>query len=244
MNKKTFGIVLKRTNINEADRILTIFTREMGKVKAIAKGARKIKSRLAGSIEPFLLTNFMLYPGKTFWLVTGAEVVKNFENVQTDVKKTANAFYVGEIIDKTLEEDEPHKEIFELFTNYLEYLNTNDDSFMPVYTAKILERLGFKPEVYECLHCREKLKPEQNYWDNIEGGVICQNCNSKLGHGKALDNNVIKILRLIFDDKFSVSANLNIDKKYQKETFNVLEDYIEHIIERELKSKGFLRVMK
>ena len=271
-------------NYGEADRILTILTEKQGKIKAIAKGSRKILSKLAGALEPFCLVNFIFHEGKSFYIVTSAVVEKRFEKIHTDIDKTAKAFYIGELIDRALEEKQNHPEIFELFVKYLTALeeselsfprrresttvdphlhgddrgkdgddkgedgddrekggNDNSDLLIPIFSAKILESLGFKPEVFECLHCRKKLLPEQNFWDNIEGGVICTDCHNKFGHGTAIENDVIKILRLVFSPQFHIGSQINISDKYKKMIGSVLESYTEGILERELKSKRFLK---
>jgi len=239
---KTLGIVVKRMDYGEADRILTVLTSNMGKVKAIAKGSRKILAKLGGHLEPFCLVDFIFHEGKSFYIVTSAVVQNHFKKVHSDIDKTAKAFYIGELLDKFLEENENHPEVFELFVKYLENLESADDPILiPVFSAKILEAVGFKPEVSECLHCREKLQPVQNYWDDIEGGVICQKCHNKFGHGREIENDTIKILRLIFTHDFNVSTKLKIDDQYKKDVGAVLENYIEGIIEKELKSKKFLK---
>jgi len=241
-NVKTSGVVIKRMNYGEADRILTILTSDMGKIKAIAKGSRKILSKMGGSLEPFCLVDFIFHKGKSFYIVTSAIVKNYFENIHSDIGKTAKAFYIGELIDKFLKEEENHPEIFILFTKYLKALDRDDDEILiPVFSAKILENLGFKPEVSVCLHCRTKLEPKQNFWDDVEGGVICKSCHNKFGHGHKIDNDVIKILRLIFSPQFNVGSKINIDNDYKKQTGVVLDSYIESIIERELKSKKFLK---
>lgn len=242
MNLKTQGVIIKRMDYSEADRILTILTLDHGKIKAIAKGSRKILSKMGGSLEPFCLVNFIFHQGKSFYIVTSATVENYFEKIHTDINKTAKAFYIGELIDKFLEEEESHPKVFELFVKYLQALDDdNDEILIPVFSAKILENLGFRPVTGECLHCRKKLFPEQNFWDDVEGGVICQACHDKFGHGKKIDNDIIKILRLIFSEKFSVGSKLNIDEGYKKTVARILENYVEGVIERELKSKNFLR---
>ena len=241
---KTKGIVVKRMNYGEADRILTILTVDHGKIKAIAKGSRKILSKLGGSLEPFCLVDFMFHEGRNFYIVTAAAVISHFEKIHTDIDKTAKAFYIGELLDKFLEEKQNHPEVFELFKKYLQELESADDPILiPVFSAKILEAVGFKPEVAECLHCRAKLLPVQNYWDDVEGGVICQTCHDKFGHGGKISNDVIKILRLIFSQKFSVGSKINIAPSYKKQTAEVLENYVEGIVEKELKSKKFMKDM-
>lgn len=244
MQLKTAGIVIKRMNYGEADRILTILTEKQGKIKVIAKGSRKILSKLGGSLEPFCLVNFIFHEGKSFYIVTSALVVKHFDNIHTDIDKTSKAFYIGELLDKFLEEKQNHPEVFELFANYLEGLENADDPILiPIFSAKILEVLGFKPVTQNCLHCQSKLLPEQNFWDNIEGGVICQTCHDKFGHGQPMENDVIKILRLVFSPDFHIGSRLNIADKYKNQTALVLESYIEGVLERELKSKKFMKDM-
>lgn len=258
---KTKGIVVKRMNYGEADRILTILTVDHGKIKAFAKGSRKILSRLGGSLEPFCLVDFIFHEGRNFYIVTAASVINHFENIHTDIDKTAKAFYIGELLDKFLEEKQNHPEVFELFKKFLEELEKlerdpwarpgelskvdsrvrGNDILIPVFSAKILEAVGFKPEVSECLHCRSKLLPEQNFWDDVEGGVICQTCHDKFGHGGKISNDVIKILRLIFSEKFAVGSKINIAESYKKQTGEVLENYVEGIVEKELKSKKFMK---
>jgi len=242
MNLKTQGIVIKRMNYGEADRILTVLTRDLGKIKVMAKGSRRILSKLGGSLEPFCLVDFIFHEGRSFYLVTSASVIKHFENVHTDIEKTSKAFYIGELLDKFLEEKQTHPEVFELFSKYLENLDKADDPILiPVFSAKILENLGFKPVTADCLHCQNKLFPEQNYWDDIEGGVICNSCHNKFGHGQKIENDVIKILRLIFSPKFAVGSKINIADSYKNQTGAVLESYIEGVLERELKSKKFMK---
>jgi len=114
MNLKTSGIVIKRMNYGEADRILTILTLDHGKIKAIAKGSRKILSKMGGSLEPFCLVNFIFHQGKSFYIVTSATVENYFEKIHTDINKTAKAFYIGELIDKFLEEEESHPKVQKL----------------------------------------------------------------------------------------------------------------------------------
>ena len=269
MTHKTKGIIIKRMNYGEADRILTVLTSNMGKVKAIAKGSRKILAKLGGHLEPFCLVDFIFHEGKSFYIVTSASVIKHFEKIHTDIDKTSKAFYIGELLDKFLEEKQNHPEVFQLFIKCLEELeklesyprpdrgSTNrsvdsrlrgkdtlgSDLLIPVFSAKILEAVGFKPVTQNCLHCQDKLLLEQNFWDDIEGGVICQKCHNKFGHGREIENDVIKVLRLVFSPEFKVGSKININDKYKNQTGAVLESYIEGVLERELKSKKFMKDM-
>jgi len=242
---KTSGIVLKGTNFGEADKILTVFTERMGKVKVLARGVRKIKSHLAGALEPFILSNLLLYEGKTFYSISGAEIVKSFPNIHDNIEKIARVFFLGELIDSFITSDEKSTEIFELFVESLENLETEErDLLLLSFQLKIVEAAGFKPELYICVHCKEKITQGQNYWDNTEGGVICQSCQQKFNHGQKITDSSIKLLRFIEKNKLGTIDRLKEDAIIQKETELILRNYVSVILEKELKSERFLKQSK
>lgn len=241
MNNKTAGIVIKRSNLGEADRILTIFTERFGKIKAIAKGVRKTTSKLGGYLEPFILLDLELHEGKTFYTVTGASVVKNFPTLHTDLNKIAKAFYIGEMIDRFLEEHQKNPTSFQILIEVLESIEeSREDLILRIFELKLIESAGFSPELRNCVHCREKLTIGRNFWDNIEGGVICENCQHKFNHGEPISDNAIKALRVVEGESFDLAKKFKPDIKIRQELDAILTDYVESILEREIKSRRFL----
>jgi len=238
---KTYGIIIKRSNYSEADRILTILTDRFGKIKAIAKGVRKIKSRMAGSLEPYMLVNLQLHEGKTFYIVTGAEIIEEYKNIHSEIKKTAQAYFVGELVDKFLEEHQRAETIFEISQQILSAIeNDEKDLVISAYQLKIVEAAGFKPELFDCLHCKEKLSAGQNFWDHVEGGVICSSCQQKFNHGNEISDEAIKVLRFIEQNSFKNIAKLKLEQKIENELDKILLEYIKNILERDIKSRKFL----
>lgn len=239
---KTSGIVLKRINFSEADRILTILTERFGKVKAIAKGCRKLKSKMAGSLEPFMALDLQLSEGKSFFIVTGAVIKTEYSNIHQNLSKTSQAFYVGELIDKFLEENQKSEKVWKIFSEALNIIEKKDDQFsLRIFELRIIEASGFHPELYECVHCKNKLIPGENFWDAVEGGVICKNCQLIYHHGKAISDELIKIFRLIDQGKFELLERLKLSEKIKKEAEEILTEYIQSILEREVKSHKFLK---
>lgn len=237
---KTLGIVLKGSNFGEADKILTIFTERLGKVKVIAKGVRKIKSHLAGALEPFQLVNLQLHEGKTFYTVTGAVIKEEFPGISSDLSKTAKAFFIGELVDRFVEENEKSEGIFGLFAETLrEVSKCLPGPLIQAFELKIIKLAGFKPELNSCLHCKEKITPGNNFWDREEGGIICGNCQRKFHHGHLISDETIKALRFFEQQKFSEISRLRISGQFC-EIEKVLDEYVQGILERELKSKSFL----
>lgn len=244
MNYKTKGIVLKRMNFGEADRILTVVTERFGKIKAIARGVRKGKSKLAGHLEPFMLLDLQLHEGKTFYTVTGSEIELGFSSVHTELKKTSQAFYLAELVDKFLPEHQKSDEIFYLFEKALEYLNGNKKNLLlRIFELKIIEASGFHPELYECVHCKEKLAPGKNFWDAVEGGVVCTDCHERMHHGKPISDDLIKLFRLIKKSDFSVLERLSISEALESEAEDILNSYIQSVLEREIKSASFMKLI-
>lgn len=221
---------------------MTILTEKFGKVKAIAKGVRKIKSRLAGSLEPFMLLDLQLHEGKTFFIVTGAVIEKEFPKIHSDLKKTSKAFFVGELIDKFLQEHQKSSEAFFLFQKALLNIEENNDAiWMLVFELKLVESAGFHPELFECVHCRKKLVPENNFWDSVEGGVICADCQGQYHHGQKVTDELIKFLRFVQENSFDQAGKLMMKDALKNEAEKVLSEYIKSVLERDLKSERFMR---
>lgn len=229
-------------NFGEADKILTILTERFGKIKAISKGVRKIKSHLAGSLEPFMLVDLELYEGKTFFTITGAKIDKEFQHLHKDIKKMSQAFYVAELVDKFVEERERVPTIYTLFGETLNCIERgNKQIFIKAFCLKLLNEAGFKPELFNCVHCKKKVMENCVYWDEVEGGVICEDCQNKYHHGRKVSDNMIKFFRFIEDNSITNMDCLKISKNIENEAENVLDNYIQNIIEREIKSNKFMK---
>lgn len=238
---KTSGIVLKGTNFGEADKILTVFTERLGKVKVLARGVRKIKSHLAGALEPFILSELLLHEGKTFYSISGAEIIKSYPTIHDDIDKIARVFFLGELIDNFVTLDEKSGAMFELFVSALNSLENNSkDILLLSFQLKIVEAAGFKPELFDCVHCKNKIVASNNFWDNLEGGLICDSCQQKFQHGKPISDNAIKLLRFIEQNKFAEIERVKDVLATREEAERILTLYIRGILEKELKSEKFL----
>lgn len=146
---KAEGIILKRKNVGEADRILTIFTKEYGKVRAIAKGIRKMTSRRAPHLEIFMRVNVMLHTGKTLESISEVTSVEIYEDIRSDLNRVSMAYYLCELIDSLMPERQEHRDIFVLLADALEEIRV-----LPVNgiykvskacTLEVLWALGYLP---------------------------------------------------------------------------------------------------
>jgi len=238
-NYKTKGIIFKRTNLGEADRILTIYTKDFGKIKVIAKGIRKIKSKLAGNLELFCLDDLVIAEGRNLDIVCGAVTEKCFFGLRNDLKATHTAYYLSDVIDKLSDEEEPHKEIFELLDEMLSEVNgENAEILLPFFEIKFLSEMGYQPEVYHCTNCKEKIQNGKNFFDFDEGGLVCESCRkSQL----SISEKAVKLLRLFLEHDISYIKKIKLDRKIYKEVEKITKNYLKYNSGKEFKSERFVR---
>ncbi len=240
---KTDGIILKRININEADRLLTIYTEKKGKITAVAKGVRKPLSKLAGHLEPFCLVNLVLAEGKNIDTVAGACVRSYHQNIHKGLDEMSRAARFGELIDVLTQDHEENRRLFNLICESLEFLDERADLKIVDYYFLIngLSMLGYCPELYECVMCRGKIGPEIIGWDNEYGGVVCESCGS---HNQKVSADTIKALRVMLGRKADVVRKVGLPEKVADEIDALLNDFIVFVNQKELRCSKFLRVLR
>lgn len=238
-NYKTKGIIIKRSNFGEADRLLTIYTEKYGKVRAIAKGARKPTSRLGGNLEPFCSAYFVIAEGRNLDIVTEAEIIECFFALRNDLKSTHTSYYLAEVIDKLTEDNQKHPEVFTLLVKTLEKINSLPSGLvLPYFELNLAARLGYQPELFECLKCHQKISPGKNTFDFDGGGIVCPKCRS---NGRVISNEAVKILRLFLQKNIEVVEKIkNCSPGLVKELRTITNDYLKHLHQQEFKSRRFV----
>lgn len=147
---KSEGVVLKRTNFGEADRIITFYTKHYGKVTCLAKGVRRVTSRKRGSLEIFNSVNFLAAKGRGIDIVTEAETINSFSQWRRNLKKVAVAYQVCEILDRLTAENSEQEEVYDLLVGCLEKLGQTRreelESLINNFGGSLLKLLGFWPK--------------------------------------------------------------------------------------------------
>lgn len=147
-NYSTEAIVLSRKKFGEADRIITVFTKNYGKMTLLARGVRRTTSRKRGHLETFSYLKLSASAGKGFDVLTEAEIVDNFQEVRANLKKVAVAYFFCEVLVRAINENEPHKDLFDLVVKYLKELKWANSlkKFRLEFTYDLLTNLGFWPK--------------------------------------------------------------------------------------------------
>lgn len=157
MNQRTYssiGFVIQRKNYLEADRILTLFTKDFGKITVLAKGVRKVTSRKRGGIEVFNKIKISVARGKGFDILTEVEVVTPADEIRNDLKRVSVGYYFCEVLQKITREEEKHAELFSIVEEYFEKLKieTGLKKLRLDFTREVLISLGFWPEGKEMIN--------------------------------------------------------------------------------------------
>ncbi len=236
-NVTTVAIVLKRHNLGEADRLLTLFTKELGKVSAIAKGARKPKSKFGSHLEPGNVIQFDLAQGKTFYVVTAGKTDQYFRYEQMD---TMQALFIWlEIIDQVIHQGEVNKPVFELAIKGLDAINKLPDTVgqAALIELELYSTIGYQLTLDKCIIGREVLKQDSNAISMRAGGVVCSFHRSHTPDAMPISVSAIKILRLIEQQQFETLQKITMDQPLQKELKAIATLQRHEIIEKRLKSE-------
>lgn len=239
---RTKGIVLRRRNIGETDRILTIYTENYGKLSALARGVRRTTSKLAGHLEILVESNLHLVQGKSYLIITSAEEKTRFKTIGKLLPQTSTAYYLADLICLLTQDEVPQKEVYNLLFKGLKLLETKDHRLLtPAFTINLLTLLGFRPELYQCVVSGEKLSPERLRFSYSQGGLIDNHVKS-MPDVKMINIQTVKLLR-IATGNFELIYRLKIEPEIMTEFIDVVTDYSLHIIQKLPKSTNFFKEM-
>ncbi len=224
---RTLAIVIKRRNQGESDRVLTLFSREFGRLTAIAKGARKVKSKFAGSIELFSESDFILTSGKTFEIVGDVNVVRHHLSDCTQVELVKLAHFFAEVTIHATVEKEPSPKLYEVLANSLLFLGKLDVRLVTVYFAShILTISGAQPELGTCLSCGKKPTNEIRF-SHTAGGIFCKECKPVIESLMPVDKDTVKLWRFVSTATEGELERLKIDNDdLLKQTTQLALDFL------------------
>jgi DNA repair protein RecO (recombination protein O) len=243
----TEGVVIRQSDLGEADRIVTIFTQDLGKVRLVAKGARRPKSRIGGHLGLLYQVSFSAAHGRSLDVVSEAQTQQTFSVLSQDLERLSQAVYMCELLDAFTAERSPNYALYRLAISSLGWLESDNDPWLLVrfFEAQLLDLSGFRPEITRCVECRTELEPGDHIFDIGSGGILCPDCRSHgIGVLLPLKLNAMKVLRLLQRDRdFSNAGTIRTSALVKSEVERVLTEHIRYVLERRLKSVDFVRLV-
>jgi len=225
---------LKSLKYRDSDKIFTLLSKEKGKISAIGRGVRKISSRRNGNLDTLNLISVNIHEDRLgFKSIEEVKTIESFKNLKKDFERSLKAYYLIELVHKSIEEGEPVQDVFNLLVKCLKALDKNNysgDLYISYFEINFMKLLGYQMGFDKCRVCNKKLDDSwENYYFNIENGSIeCNDC-SKIGI------NITKKAALSLN-RISGGKLENGDQKIFEEIDRILKMYIGRKLENKFKS--------
>lgn len=243
---KTQGVVLKHMALGEADRIVTLYTPDRGKVRAVVKGARRTKSRKGGFLQPLSYIRASIAEGRSLDQVAEAETVASYRAVREDLGRMSTGLYLAELVDGFSADGAVNPTEFYLLVDALTALESTESSeqLTRYFETRLLSVTGFGPELQRCVDCGAELEASDHVFSCADGGLIGPECRaqseSSLIHASM---NAIKVLRYFQRADFAHALDLPLTEQLNGELRRVLRTYITFVLDREPRSAEFMHLV-
>ena len=236
------GLTLRKSTMGEADLLITFFTKEQGKVRAVAKGARRATSKLVGHLEPLTQGRFSMSTGKSLDYINQVQIINSFSAIKSDLAAVTKGLYVAELVDGFGVEANPNSALFNLAVDTLLAIQNSSESEWPLrfFEIHLLAVSGLMPELYWCVECNQELSPGEHRFSPSLGGTLCLNCLPENAYIRPLSLRALKVLRLIHRGAIAELMPLNVDGHLAEELKSLTGGTVSYWLEREIRSKSFL----
>lgn len=241
MDYKYHGIILGKIDIAETDRVYTIYTKEAGKVRIVAKGVRRPNAKLAGSLEPITYAEIFTARGQGLGKITGAIPVENFSAIKADFELLSRILRIVKIIQKIISEEEKDEKFFQLLLEYLETMEKlaeveekkkiqKAEILTLGFLVKFLDEMGYRIEVRQCVGCGKNLEPNGNFFSASRGGMLCSNCGGMEQQKISAAAEAIKIIRVFLTNQLKNLIKLQISPKELNNVKIIVQNNLDWII--------------
>ena len=225
---RTKGLIIAKRDFREADRFFTFFTKDYGRVEALAKGERKIESKLRGGLELFYLSEISFIQGRYWKTLVDASLIDNFSNIREDLTKMKAASLIGRQISTLVKGKEEDQELWNLIKNTFQRLNDSPRNFLihQYFFWRFVSHLGYQPQLYKCVNCKQELDRDRLYFSADQGGMVCKNC--KQGLNQRVDPGTVKIIRTALEKNWKEVSKLKVNS-HQKDLNELSAFYFAHL---------------
>ncbi len=243
---QTEAIIIRKIKLGEADRILTLYTPHLGKLRAVARAVRRPRSKLSGHLELLIHSQVSLARGRNLDTIIGSQTISSFRVQKDDLWLTSCALYAAELVDQFTADGVENASLFRLLLETMHCLCPDGDSELALryFEIHLLDRVGYRPQLRECVSCRLPLAPVANFFSSSAGGVLCPDCGYSQPLGYPLSLNALKVLRFLQDSDYDNASRLKMAPELSREVAGVVRGYLRYLLEGEVKSAAWLDAMR
>ena len=242
---QTEAVIIRKIKLGEADRILTLYTPHLGKIRAVAKGVRRPRSKMSGHLE--LLTHSMvsLARGRNLDTVIGSQTINSFLPLKSNLELISYALYATELVDQFTADDVENYPLFQLLLETMEHLcqGGNNELALRYFELHLLNLVGYRPQLQQCVSCQSALESTINSFCPSAGGMLCPNCRqNKLTYSVSVNGQ--KVLRLLQNSDYNTVSQLEMNPELSGKLEGIMRNYIKYLLEREVKSTAWLDTLR
>ncbi len=243
---QTEAVIIKKIKLGEADRILTLYTSHLGKIRAVAKGIRRPRSKLAGHLELLTHSLVSLARGRNLDTIIGSQTINSFLPLKNDLELTSYALYATELVDQFTAEHIENHPLFQLLLETMHNLSQTGDKELALlyFELHLLKEVGYRPQLHQCVSCHTKLQPTVNSFCPSTGGVLCPDCSLSQPLTYPLSVNALKVLRFMQNSSYSTASKLKMNSELSRGLDTVMRGYVKYLLEREVKSVVWLDTLR
>jgi len=238
----TEAVVLSVRDMGEADRLVILFSRDRGKLSAAAYGARRPRSRLAGSVQSFAQVDISLMPGRNLETVGQCEVKRSFRELREDITLMTYAAFLAELVSELWPDRSPEPSAYDVLLGAFGLLSQRNPRLVSLAGAwQLLALAGFHPEYERCVSCGQILAMPA-FFDACAGGAVCSSCEH--AGMQPMDDVVCGLVDRLLNVNWKQPAEFKVTGATLLQAEKMLIEFIAHRIERPLKSVRFIQMMK
>lgn len=224
------GLIVKETDFNEADKMLTLMTDSYGLIQAKASGIKSLKRKELSGAKPFLYSEFTLSQKGDYYNLREANIIHSFLEIKNDLTDLALGFYLLDVLGNMGMENQPNQPLLRLTLNTLFALNQKSKPaplLKAAYELKVCDIEGYTPHTFECIECGCELEDEPFcYFNVLDGGIVCKNCCSDQGRNTLkISRPVVDAINFILDADIKGFLSFRLDASVLPEFSNACERY-------------------
>ncbi len=242
---KTAAITLKSRKWGDADRIVTFYTKEMGKVRGVARGARRMKSRLGASLEPLTICHLNLFEksGDSLYRISQVDLVEPFMKFREDLALMTAAARMVNVVGAVTPDGDPDPQLFETLEQGLRALIASQDPAMTalLFQIRLLGFLGFRPQTDHCAACGKGRLVGELQFSPLSGGLVCTVCAARQSlRCLPLSRGSLAFLHQALQLSSSMVDRLKAAGQVRYEVENAIEGFVMVVVGRQLPPVNFL----
>lgn len=246
MLEKTDGVVIKTQDYRETHKIVTLFSKKLGKISTIARGSNRPKSQLAAITQPFVFGHYLIYVSRGLSTMQQGEMIKMFRSIRHDIYKTAYVSYMMELTDKLLEQRRQQLYLYDQFIKTIQWIEDHEgeESYINIpifmYELKLYTYAGFAPVVDQCVHCQQKQVPLHAFSLSL-GGLLCESCLTHDRSAYKVSYTMGKLLYIFKHKNLEQIGNISMKEENITLLRKLLNAYYDMYGSYYIKSRNFLK---